>query len=724
MPFFGGRRKIQDCGQKKLQLFGKHPEVSAAWRGIIAPLRRRSLSLHILPVTIALLVVLHALNALFALHFYRITVTQGRERREAAATLLAEQASHAFTAVDLTLETISARLESDVAQGRPTLLDQAMISAEGMRLPQVREIFVIDKSGKLILDSKRFPADGRNLAGKPYFTAQIEHPEQGLFIGNLVTHAADQGPHFSMSRIIHDDKGAMVGVAVVLIEPSYFSGFYALRASDAVAAEFLVRDNGLILAGNTPQTAAFGDHAQIADFLKGKPDDTVTVRDVGGFPLQLVVTGAPALSSPVFRNFLAIDGPLMALITLIGLWLARILAEETRARATAENRLQSAIESAPGALALFDHDDRLVLCNRHYVDFYPETIQPLLVPGARFETLINALAAAGGYDEAEEPGTKQQIIEHRLQAHRDASGEIVQQLTGGRWVLTRERKTREGGTVCFHTDITQMKQQENALRQSEQAERQARETAERADRTKSSFLAIMSHELRTPLNAVIGFSQIIEQEIFGPQPPRYREYTTLIRRSGEHLLTIINDILDIAKLQSGKTELHLEVAPLDAIIEESARLMEPQAAASGITLTCRIGPKLPPVRADLTRLRQVVLNLLSNAIKFTASGGKVSIAASAREGAAVISVADTGIGMAERDIPRALEPFGQISNALTRTHEGTGLGLPLSKSLIELHGGRFEISSAPNAGTTITITLPAAEVRRDDGPETAWRGVG
>ncbi len=707
-----------------MQLLGKHPEVSAAWRGIIAPIRRQSLALHILPVTIVLLAILHALNALFAIHFYGTTVTHERERREATATLLAEQASHAFTAVDLTLETISARLESDVAQGRPTILDQAMISAESMRLPQVREIFVIDKTGKLILDSRRFPADGRNLANKPYFTAQIEHPEQGLFIGNLITHAADQAPHFSMSRVIHDNKGAMVGVAVVLIEPSYFSGFYALRASDAVAAEFLVRDNGSVLAGNTPQSSAFGDHAQIADFLKGKPDDAVTIRDVGGFPLQLVVTGAPALSSPVFRDFLAIDLPLMALITLVALWLARTLAEETRARATAENRLQSAIEAAPGALALFDHDDRLVLCNLHYVDFYPETIQPLLVPGARFETLIHALAAAGGYDEAEDPETKQQIIEHRLQAHRDATGEIVQQLTGGRWVLTRERKTREGGTVCFHTDISQMKQQENALRKSEQAERQARETAERADRTKSSFLATMSHELRTPLNAVIGFSQIIEQGIFGPQPPRYREYATLIRRSGEHLLVIINDILDIAKLQSGRTELRLEVAPLGAIIEESAKLMESQAASAGITLTCRIGPNLPPVHADLTRLRQVVLNLLSNAIKFTPSGGKVTIAANAREDAVMISVADTGIGMAEQDIPRALEPFGQISNALTRTHEGTGLGLPLSKSLIELHGGHLEISSAPNAGTTVTVTLPAAVGVQEDGPETGWRGVG
>jgi two-component system cell cycle sensor histidine kinase PleC len=707
---------------RKLWRFGKQPEVPAARRGVIAPLRMRSLSLHILPVTIALLAVLHVTNTLFVFHFYRLNAAHERETREATATLLAEQASHAFTAIDLTLQTISARLVGDVAQNRATILDQAMIGAESIRLAQVRQIFVVDKAGMLLLDSKQYPANRRDLSDRPYFTAQIKRPEQGLFIGALITRAPNQKPHFSMSRGINSNNGELVGVAVVLVEPSYFSGFYALSTSDSIESEFLLRDDGTILASNLPQ--AFDEHSRIADFLSGKSDDVVSVRDVTGFPLRLVVTSLPALSSPGFRNFIAIDGPLMALVTLIALWLARILAEEARARATAENRLQSAIEAAPGALALFDSDDRLVLCNQQYVEFYPDQIQPLLVSGTRFESLIHAMAASGGYGESQNPEISRQTVEQRLKAHQDATGEIVQQLTGGRWVLTRERKTKEGGTVCFHTDITKMKQQEHAFRKSEQAERQAREAAERADRTKSSFLATMSHELRTPLNAVIGFSQIMEKGIFGPQPARYREYATLIRRSGEHLLTIINDILDIAKLQSGKTELHLEIAPLDAIIEESVRLMEAQAKAANITLSCRIGRDIPPVHADLTRLRQVVLNLLSNAIKFTPNGGKVSIEANVWEGAVMITVTDTGIGMAEKDIPRALEPFGQISNTMTRAHEGTGLGLPLSKSLIELHGGHFEIKSAPGIGTAITITLPAVIDEQSVEPEAAWRGVG
>ncbi len=263
-----------------------------------------------------------------------------------------------------------------------------------------------------------------------------------------------------------------------------------------------------------------------------------------------------------------------------------------------------------------------------------------------------------------------------------------------------------------------LESQANELAVSADALRNAKEEAEKASRTKSMFLANMSHEIRTPLNAVIGFSQIIEQGMFGPQPARYREYATLIRRSGEHLLTIINDILDIAKLQSGKTELRLESAALAPIIDEAVRLVAPRAEAARLSLVQDIAPGLPPVRVDLTRIRQVLLNLLSNAIKFTPPDGSVTVTARARDGTVEIAVRDTGIGMDEADIPKALEPFGQISNAMTRAHEGTGLGLPLSKSLVELHGGRFSLASRPGAGTTVTINLPA-----DDPAPAALRGV-
>jgi len=254
-----------------------------------------------------------------------------------------------------------------------------------------------------------------------------------------------------------------------------------------------------------------------------------------------------------------------------------------------------------------------------------------------------------------------------------------------------------------------LERQARELKQSTVELRAAKELAETSNRAKSMFLATMSHELRTPLNAVIGFAQVMEQAMFGPVPARYREYATLIHRSGEHLLSIINDILDIAKLQSGKTELRLETAAIAKLVDETVQLVASRAEESGLELTQAIAPELPAVEMDVTRIRQVLLNLLSNAIKFTPRGGRVEIAVRAQNGAVTVIVSDTGVGMKEDEIPKALEPFGQVNNAMARAQEGTGLGLPLSKSLVELHGGRFSLVSRPGAGTTVTFTLPVAE---------------
>jgi two-component system, cell cycle sensor histidine kinase PleC len=239
--------------------------------------------------------------------------------------------------------------------------------------------------------------------------------------------------------------------------------------------------------------------------------------------------------------------------------------------------------------------------------------------------------------------------------------------------------------------------------------RSAKETAEQANRGKSQFLANMSHELRTPLNAIIGFSQLIARQLAtrGAEPS-YRDYAAHIETSGQHLLKLVNEILDLSKGAAG--QLRLSEALLDPakLLRDCADLVTAQAAQKSIAISVVLAEHLPPLKADELRMRQVLLNLLSNAIKFSHPGGSITLGM--RLGAAgepAISVADTGIGMTAEDIPVALAPFQQIDSRLARSHEGTGLGLPLAKMLVEKHGGNLVVVSAPGSGTTVIVTLPA-----------------
>jgi signal transduction histidine kinase len=239
----------------------------------------------------------------------------------------------------------------------------------------------------------------------------------------------------------------------------------------------------------------------------------------------------------------------------------------------------------------------------------------------------------------------------------------------------------------------------------------ARLVAEESNRVKSQFMAHMSHELRTPLNAIIGFSEMIRDALIGPLSNRYRDYARDIHSSGAHLLRLINDVLDLSKVEAGRVDLQDEVVDLAKLTEDCRRLVADGVRAGNLDLAIELAPHLPTIRGDELRLKQVLLNLLSNAVKFTPAGGRIALTVTTTTaGGVALSVADTGIGMAPEEIPVALEPFRQLDSAFNRRFEGTGLGLPLARRLAELHGATLSLSSAKGRGTIATLTLPASRV--------------
>jgi signal transduction histidine kinase len=277
---------------------------------------------------------------------------------------------------------------------------------------------------------------------------------------------------------------------------------------------------------------------------------------------------------------------------------------------------------------------------------------------------------------------------------------------GGRALQLRRRAMPDGAVVTLYSDITERRAAETKMAQ-------AWAQAELANRAKTDFLANMSHELRTPLNAIIGFSEIISGGHLGHlENPRHLEYAHDIHSSGLHLLSIINDVLDMSKIEAGKLDIHDDEIAVRSLLEGALRMVRERARAQRVDLVCDVADPDHVIVGDERALKQCLLNLLSNAIKFSEPGGTITIATSIdAEGSSLLTVADHGIGMSDEELERALQPFGQANTSTTRTYGGTGLGLPITQGLVEAHGGTMSITSSPGQGTRVSVTLPAERTR-------------
>ena len=394
--------------------------------------------------------------------------------------------------------------------------------------------------------------------------------------------------------------------------------------------------------------------------------------------------------------------------------------------AEADQRLADAIECTSEAFVLWDKNDRLVMCNTHYQQAYklPDRV---LVAGTE-RSVVNAASA-------------RPIIERRIadpdRSNQSQTSEV--QLSDQRWLQINDRRTRDGGLVSVGTDITLLKRHQVRLRESERRlmatigdlstsritlERQKaelsvansnyqaeKERAEAANRAKSEFLANMSHELRTPLNAILGFSEILQNQMFGPLgSEKYDEYSHDIHDSGKHLLNVINDILDMSKIEAGQMKLNRETIDLAPLIMETLRFTTIPAQQKNICVDQQISSGLT-ITADRRAMKQVLLNLLSNAVKFTNEGGKISLRARKVAGAVTLTIADTGIGIPRLALDKIGQPFEQVQSQYAKSKGGSGLGLAISRSLTSLHGGAMKIHSQENVGTIISLRIPDTSPR-------------
>ena len=690
--------------------------------------RRRLRPQHAVIALGAILIIAAGTSTLLSLrHAYDQTLRDAVATLESTAGSAETGSSHSLFEIDATLLGVE-RMLATVFSGRQwddlsvtTLLQQF----DEQKLA-ISQILILDAKGQEVNRSRSTVDGARNFAGSAFFAAHQAGGTAKLFIGSPEHSAATDDWVIMVSRPLVREN-LFSGVIVAVVPIATFSDLFDAIGPTGTTRISLMLDNGVLLAseprgkqanGEMPKyappilAAAAKEPAGILDVPADEEGDRrlLSFRKLAGYPLIVMASreradilrqwGDERTASVIEFALFAGTAVTLAYLVLCALKRQQFAAVRLRRSEGRLKRqtslLQSTLENIGEGLSVFDSQGRLVAWNARFCELLD--LPPGLTAGAPLHDILILQAVRGDFgDDDPEP----EVARRLERFHRDVPTVKERITLSGRILQIRRQATPDDAVVSIYSDVTDIKSSERMLIQ-------ARSQAETANRTKSDFLANMSHELRTPLNAIIGFSEIIAHELFGPiRNEKYLEYIQDIHKSSLHLLSIINDVLDMSKIEAGKLELSKEVLNLQSVVADVGRMMRELAESRGIELIVQPLGEDVEIWADERAMKQIFLNLLSNAVKFSKEGGRVFVRVLADQPSlAVVEFQDFGIGMNEEEQERALQPFGQAKPATTSNYGGTGLGLPITKGLVEAHGGKLAISSRAGHGTVVRVFLP------------------
>ena len=620
---------------------------------------------------------------------------------------LADAAQRQIDVADLLLQFAAAEASDRISRGlTPSDAVVALLTDRIAIMPQVDSVHAFDARGQywFAVGQGSMPLD---IGWHPGFQLHRDGVVQQIAAAQI-----PGDPRIWLSRRITGADGSFSGVLIAtlridlreLLDPGYFPL--------PVGALALVHEEGRLITGWPQQRAV--QLAGLLDFTSGNQGYNATEAEplywakLNELPISLLLQLEPLPSDSAWRRAAIGFGILFGIVTLGAIAAVWGTWRQLKRRIATESLLRGLMDNPPLVMTLQDPQGRYIMVNQHFAKQFRRSEEDLV--GRFSNEIFPPQLAARLTQQVEETvrAGRPQSYDMRIP---DINNELRDYMLVRFPIYDQDRKLLAVGSIA--TEITERKRLEAALReQAEMRERLAenyarqREVAETANRAKSEFLAHMSHELRTPLNAIIGFADMIAGRMLGPQSVKYFEYAEDISGSAHHLLGVINDILDVSKIESGRFELELQEHEPQDLVDDSLRLVRGRAREARLQLVNALPDDLPPMLVDARAVKQILINLLSNAVKFTPAGGGVTVEGQlTADGGMTLTVADTGIGIAEENLERVFEPFWQADAGIRRS-EGSGLGLNICRKLIDLHGGSIGVASVPQQGTRVTVSFP------------------